>query len=79
MSEVTGDRLKSFIERVERLENEKKAISDDIKDIYLEAKGQGFSAKIIKAIVKLRKVSKEKRQEEQELMELYCSAIGLDI
>lgn len=79
MSEVTGERLKSFIERVERLEEEKKAISEDIKDIYLEAKSAGFDAKIIKAIVKLRKVSQEKRREEQELLDLYCSAIGLEI
>ena len=64
-SEVSGQRIKSFLERIERLEDEKKAISEDIKDIYAEAKGTGFSTKIIKAIIKLRKVSKEKRQEEQ--------------
>lgn len=78
MSEVTGDRLKSFIERVERLEDEKKGIADDIKYIYLEAKSAGFDTKIIKAIVKLRKVSQEKRREEQELLDLYCSAIGME-
>lgn len=77
--EITGQKLKSFIERVERLETEKKAISDDIKDIYLEAKSQGFDTKIMKAIVKLRKLSQEKRREETELLDLYCSAIGLEI
>lgn len=74
---VSGARLKSFIERVERLEEEKKALSDDIKDIYSEAKGTGFEAKILRKIVALRKQNLEKRREETELLNLYMAAIGM--
>lgn len=76
--QATGARIKSFIERVERLEEEKKAIAEDIKDVYGEAKALGFDVKIIKAIVKLRKVSLERRREEQELLDLYMSSIGME-
>lgn len=76
--EVTGERLKSIIERIERLEQEKAGLSEDIKDIYAEAKGAGFDAKIVKKIVALRKLTAEKRREEEELLELYKSAIGLE-
>lgn len=75
---VTGKRLKSFIERVERLEHEKSALADDIKDIYAEAKGTGFAVKIIRKIIVLRKMDIEKRREDDELLELYKSAIGMD-
>lgn len=75
---IAADRLRSFIERIERLEEEKKGIQDDIKDIYAEAKGTGFEAKIIRQIVRLRKKAKEERQEEEELLELYKSALGMD-
>lgn len=75
---VSGKRLKSFIERVERLEEEKSGLADDIKDLYAEAKGVGFEAKIIRRIVKLRKMDVEKRREEDELLELYKSAIGME-
>ena len=74
---VSGQRLKSFIERVERLEEEKKVLSEDIKDVYGEAKATGFEPKIIRKIVSLRKANLEKRREEQELLELYMSAIGM--
>ncbi|MGE4313338.1 MAG: DUF2312 domain-containing protein [Pseudobdellovibrionaceae bacterium] len=74
---VAGARLKAFIERIERLEEEKKAIADDIKDIYGEAKAVGYDAKILRKIVSLRKMDNEKRREEEELLELYKSAIGL--
>ena len=74
---IAGERLKSFIERIERLSEEKKAISDDIKDVYAEAKGVGFDVKILKEIIKLRKIDNEKRQELEELIELYKSAIGM--
>lgn len=73
---VSGDRLKSFIERVERLEEEKKAAGEDIKDVYSEAKVAGFEPKILKKIVALRKQNLEKRREERELLELYAAAIG---
>jgi len=74
---VSGDRLKSFIERVERLNEEKSAISEDISDVYGEAKATGFDPKIMRKIVSLRKSNLEKRREEQELLELYMSAIGM--
>jgi len=76
--EVSGKRLKSFIERVERLEEEKKAISEDVRDVYGEAKTVGFDAKIIRKIVSLRKTNLEKRREEQELLDLYMAAIGME-
>ncbi len=75
--EVSGSRLKSFIERVERLEEEKKALAEDIRDVYSEAKATGFEPKIMRKIVSLRKANLEKRREEQELLELYMSAIGM--
>ena len=70
------DQLKSVIERVERLEEEKKTISDDIRDVYAEAKGNGFDVKILRKVVRLRKQDKAKRQEEYALLDLYLSAIG---
>ena len=75
--EVSGARLKSFIERVERLEEEKKGIAEDIRDIYSEIKAVGFEPKIVRKIVSRRKMNKEKRQEEEQLLELYESAIGV--
>lgn len=76
--QVTGARIKAFIERVERMEEEKKAIAEDIKDVYAEAKATGFEPKILRKIVRMRKQSVEKRREEQELTDLYCAAIGFD-
>ena len=76
-AEVSGNRLKSFIERVERLEEERVALAEDIRDVYAEAKGTGFEPKIMRKIVALRKVNLEKRREEQELLDLYQSAIGM--
>jgi uncharacterized protein (UPF0335 family) len=75
---VAGKRLKSFLDRVERLEEEKKGLADDIKDIYAEAKGVGFDVKTMRKILKLRKMEVEKRREEEELLELYKAAIGLE-
>jgi len=75
---VSGQRLKAFIERVERLEEEKTALADDIKDIFAESKAVGFDTKIIRKVIRLRKMDKEKRQEEEELLELYKSAIGME-
>ena len=74
---VAGARLKSFIERIEKLEEEKASIGADIKDVYAEAKGTGFDVKTLRKIVRLRKMDEEKRREENELLELYCAAIGL--
>jgi uncharacterized protein (UPF0335 family) len=75
---IAGERLRQFIERIERLEEEKKGIQDDIKDIYAEAKGTGYDPKIIRRIVSLRKKDKEERQEEEELLELYKAALGME-
>jgi uncharacterized protein (UPF0335 family) len=75
---VSADQLRLFIERVERLEEEKKGISDDIKDVYAEAKGTGFDAKIMKQIVRLRKKTRDARMEEEALLETYKAALGLD-
>lgn len=75
---VSGQRLKAFIERVERLEEEKAALAEDIKDIFAEAKAVGFDTKTIRKVIRLRKMDKEKRQEEEELLELYKAAIGLE-
>lgn len=75
---VTGKRLLSIIERVERLEEEKSAIAEDIKDVYGEAKATGFDTGTIRKIVRLRKMEAQARQEAEELLEIYKSAIGLD-
>lgn len=74
---VAGKRLKSFIERIERLEEEKAAIMADIKDIYAEAKGIGFDTPTIRKIVQLRKKDQEKIQEAASLLEIYGAAIGM--
>lgn len=75
---VSGDRLKQYIERVERLEEEKAGISEDIRDLYAEAKSAGFETKVMRQIVRLRKMDRQKRIEQEELLDLYKSAIGLD-
>lgn len=77
--EVSGTRLKSFIERVERLEEEKKSMAEDIREVYAEAKATGFEPKIMRKIVSLRKANIEKRREEQELLDLYMAAIGMAV
>lgn len=70
-------KIKAFIERVERLSEEKAGIAEDIRDVYGEVKASGFEPKIIRKIVSLRKMNLEKRREEEELLELYQSAIGM--
>jgi uncharacterized protein (UPF0335 family) len=69
-------RLKTIIERIERLEEDKAAIMADLKEVYAEAKGDGFDSKIIRKVVRMRKMDKVKRQEEEALIDLYLSAIG---
>ena len=69
-------RLKSFVERLERLEEDKAAISGDLKEVYAEAKGEGFDTKILRKVLRLRKIDKVKREEEEALIDLYLSAIG---
>ncbi len=75
---VSGKRLRGYLDRIERLEEEKKGIADDIKDIYAEAKGVGFDAKILRKVYMLRKMNTDKRREEEELLELYKAAVGID-
>jgi uncharacterized protein (UPF0335 family) len=74
---ITGERLKSFIERVERLEEEKAALAADIKDVYAEAKSAGFDVKIIRQLIRIRKADPQDRREQEELLELYMQAIGM--
>ena len=74
---VQADKLRLFIERIERLEEEKKGISDDIKDVYSEVKAEGYDAKIVRQIVRLRKMEKDARDEADALLETYRAALGL--
>ena len=76
---VDGSHLRTFIERIEKLEEEKRAIADDVKDIYSEAKGTGFDPRIIRKIIALRKKSADARAEEAELLRLYGDAIQFDL
>lgn len=77
--EISGQRLKSFIQRIEKLEEAKASVLEDIKDVYGEAKSTGFDVKIIRKIISLRKMEVEKRREEEELLDLYKSAIGMEV
>ncbi len=80
MSDVGGvasDRLRSFIERVERLEEEKKALLEDIKEVYSEAKSAGFDVKIMRQIIRLRKMEASDRAEMESILELYLQALGM--
>jgi uncharacterized protein (UPF0335 family) len=74
---ATRQQLKAFIERIERLEEEKKALAGDIRDVYLEAKGTGFDVKIMRQVVRLRKQSTAERQEMEAVLETYLSALGM--
>ena len=69
------DHLKAFVERVERLEEEKKAIADDIRDVYAEAKGNGFDVKALRTVIRLRKQDKDERDEQESLLDLYLRAM----
>ena len=74
---IAGERLRSFIERIERLEEEKAALAADIREIYAEAKGVGFDTKIMRQVLKLRKLDREDRQEQETLLDLYLQALGM--
>lgn len=74
---IDSPQLRAFIERIERLEEEKRATAEDIKDIYAEAKGTGLDAKIIRKIVSLRRQDSHKRKEEEEILDVYMSALGM--
>jgi len=73
---VAADRLRSFIERVERLEEEKAAIMNDTKEIYAEAKGEGYDVKILRQVIRIRKMDRAERQEQEAILDLYLSALG---
>ncbi|MCL4168394.1 UNVERIFIED_CONTAM: hypothetical protein GTU68_061055 [Idotea baltica] len=74
---VAADQLRAFVERIERLEEEKKVISDDIKDVYAEAKGNGYDVKILRKVVSLRKKQPHEREEEEAVLDLYLHALGM--
>lgn len=81
MSDIGGiaaDRLRSFVERIERLEEERAALSADVRDVYSEAKGAGFDVKILRQVIRLRKMDKADRQEQEELLDLYRRALELE-
>jgi uncharacterized protein (UPF0335 family) len=77
MAESTDDRLRLLIERVERLEEEKKGIADDIRDVYAEAKAVGYDAKIMRQIVRLRKMKPDDRAEMEAILDVYKAALGI--
>jgi len=76
LSSTAQGKLKSLVERIERLEEDKASVTGDLKEVYAEAKGEGFDTKIIRKVIRLRKSDVAKRQEEEALIELYITAIG---
>lgn len=73
---VAAERLRSFVQRIERLEEEKAGLAQDVREVYAEAKGEGFDTKVLRKIIGLRKKDPQERREEEELLELYLSALG---
>ena len=74
---IAGDQIKSIVGRIERLEEEKQALADDIKEVYAEAKANGFDTKTLRAVVRLRKQDASRRQQQEALLELYMHALGM--
>ena len=74
---IAGDRLKSFVERIERLEEERRTLSADIKEVYAEAKGTGFDTKIMRQLIRLRKMDKDDLDEQETLLDVYKRALGM--
>ena len=74
---VAQDQIRAFIERIERLEEEKKTIADDIKEVFAEMKGTGFDTKAVRAIIRLRKQDQAERQEAEAILDLYMAALGM--
>ena len=74
---VARDQLRAFVERIERLEEEKKTIADDIKDVYGEAKGTGFDTKILRKVIAIRKQDKDERMEQEAILDTYLQALGM--
>jgi len=77
MAEETNERLRLLIERIERLEEEKQGIADDIKDVYGEAKAVGFDTKIMRQVIRLRKLRADERREQETILDTYMSALGM--
>ena len=76
-AKIAKDQLKAFVERIERLEEEKKTISDDIRDVFAEAKGNGYDLKALRTVIKLRKQDKDERKEQEAILEVYLQALGM--
>jgi uncharacterized protein (UPF0335 family) len=74
---IAGERLKSFIERIERLEEEKRALAADVKEVYGEAKGNGFDTKIMRQLIRLRRLDKDDLDEQETLLDIYKRALGM--
>ncbi len=74
---IAADRLRSFVERIERLEEEKAALAADIREVYAEAKGVGFDVKVLRQIIRLRKMDQADRREQEELLEVYMRALDM--
>jgi len=74
---IAGEQLKSLIERIERLEEEKRALGEDIKEVYAEAKGTGFEPKVMRQILKIRKMDKDEHDEQESLLDIYKRALGM--
>ena len=75
---VAQDQIRAFVERIERMEEEKKAIADDIKEIYAEAKGNGFDTKVLRQVIRIRKQDRAERLEQEALLDLYMAALGMN-
>jgi uncharacterized protein (UPF0335 family) len=76
-SDVARDQLRAFVERIERLEEEKKTIADDIKDVYGEAKGTGFDTKALRKVIAIRKMDRDERMEQEAILDTYLHALGM--
>ena len=76
-SRAARDQIKALVERIERLEEEKKAIADDIRDVYGEAKGNGFDVKVLRMVVRMRKQDKHERAEQEAVLQTYLEALGM--
>ncbi len=74
---IAANQLRSFIERIERLEEDKKGIADDIRDVFAEAKGTGYDVKVMRQVLKLRKMEPAERQESETILDLYLTALGM--
>lgn len=74
---VARDQLRSIVERIERLEEEKKAISDDVRDVYAEAKGNGYDVKALRTIIRMRKQDADERAEQEAVLDVYLQALGM--